>query len=781
MTTYNFSEISDFEFEALCRDLLQEELGISLELFAPGPDGGIDIRYVRPKENGEQIIVGQCKRWAENSFPGLLRHLSREELPKIRKLAPERYIVMTSVPLTPSRKEKIVRALEPWIQTPVDVMGKHDISGLLAKHSEVERRHIKLWLTSTEVLDALLNSDIFNRSEDALVQARNQLRLWVPNPSFARAREILDTDGVCVISGAPGIGKTMLANVLAAGYASRGYQLVAISEDIDEGERSWRSNVRQVFLYDDFLGHVTYGELRLRKNEQSRLAQFMERVRSSENKKFILTTREYILSEALYHYERLSDMELGLSKNIISLEDYTHLIRGWILYNHLFFSALPSDLKAALLPNELYWDVIRHRNYNPRVIKHAVSLPRVASLSPDEFVSSIFATLDDPTKVWEVIFENLPDMARRILLAVASLPTEVFLEDVQRVVENLSPSDLDAGRFRNAIRMIEGTFIELREAKPGINSRQRLVVIRDPSVRDYLWARLEAIDGEADALLRHAVFFEQCVILYEGQNHANAIRTFFPFPIHVQTRNRNVVNYEVVASRAIALIDSTSPVVSRRRDKDSEYFQREPMSLERRTAFLLDVFAAHQGSPTVAASAKSALTATIEEWEEGRGSLRDGLELLSQAMSTEGLIHQNVLERAGRALLGFTARQLQQKEGFEAIVRLSTMNPGLFAEPQRSLESWSSEFENFLEFEQGWLLEELDDPDWLEEEVRVIGRIAAALGVDTSELEANAESRVEELRFDIEPDSEYDIPELHSDPREEWDEAEIDALFQSLR
>ena len=46
MTSYNFSEISDFEFEALCRDLLQEELGLSLELFTPGPDGGIDIRYV---------------------------------------------------------------------------------------------------------------------------------------------------------------------------------------------------------------------------------------------------------------------------------------------------------------------------------------------------------------------------------------------------------------------------------------------------------------------------------------------------------------------------------------------------------------------------------------------------------------------------------------------------------------------------------------------------------------------------------------------------------------
>ena len=304
---------------------------------------------------------------------------------------------MTSVKLTPDRKDRIVAALKPWIQSPKDVIGKHDISGLLARHREIERRHIKLWLTSSEVLDALLNSDIFNRSEDARDQFKHQLRLWVPNPSFARSRKILDAERVCVISGAPGIGKTMLANVLSAGYAGRGYQLVAISEDIHEGDRAWRTKQRQIFLYHDFLGHVTYGELHLRKNEESRLARFLERVRGSENKRFILTTREYILSEALHRYERLSEIEITSSKNIITLEDYTHLIRGRILYNHLFFSELPAYLKTALLSDERYWDVINHRNYNPRVIEHAVSLPGIASLSPDEFVSNIFATLEDPS------------------------------------------------------------------------------------------------------------------------------------------------------------------------------------------------------------------------------------------------------------------------------------------------------------------------------------------------------------------------------------------------
>ena len=183
--------------------------------------------------------MGQCKRWAEGSFSRLLNHLKNDEFPKIQRLAPARYILMTSVPLTPVRKDKIVEALNPWLRSPADVFGKDDVSGLLARHPDVERRQIKLWLTSTEVLDALLNSDLFNRSEGALEDVRRQLRLWVPNPSFDRARTVLEDTRVCVISGAPGIGKTMLADVLLAGYTSRGYEPVVISADINEGERAW--------------------------------------------------------------------------------------------------------------------------------------------------------------------------------------------------------------------------------------------------------------------------------------------------------------------------------------------------------------------------------------------------------------------------------------------------------------------------------------------------------------------------------------------------------------
>ena len=421
-------------------------------------------------------------------------------------------------------------ALAPWIQSPADVFAKQDINGLLAKHNDVEHRHIKLWLTSTEVLDAIVHSGIATRSEAALETAKQQLRVWVPNLSFTRARDILERDHVCVISGAPGIGKSMLANVLLADYASRGYQYIAISDDIDEGDKLWRTKDQQIFLYDDFLGHVTYGELHLGKNEQSRLAQFIERVRQSSNKRFILTTREYILSEAMLRYERLSDVHIENSKSIVSLEDYTQLIRAQILYNHLFFSSLPQHLKGALLPNKRYWDVINHSNYNPRVIEHLVKpVPHLSPLTTEGFVSEIFATLNNPARVWERIFDNLPSMARRILLALASLPTQVFLQDMREVVTSLSPGDFDAGEFRNAVGMVEGTFVDIEEAEPGSSSAERIVRIRDQSVRDYLWGRLKDVDGEAELLLERAVFFEQCMVLYEGSNHAaSTIVDVFP-------------------------------------------------------------------------------------------------------------------------------------------------------------------------------------------------------------------------------------------------------------
>jgi len=44
MNNYDFLTLSPNEFENLTRDLLQKKLGVFIETFTTGKDGGIDLR-----------------------------------------------------------------------------------------------------------------------------------------------------------------------------------------------------------------------------------------------------------------------------------------------------------------------------------------------------------------------------------------------------------------------------------------------------------------------------------------------------------------------------------------------------------------------------------------------------------------------------------------------------------------------------------------------------------------------------------------------------------------
>ena len=106
-----------------------------------------------------------------------------------------------------------------------------------------------------------------------------------------------------IISGIPGIGKTTLARFLV--YSTLGndneYEFVYMS-DLEDGLRLFSNEKKQIFLYDDFLG--SNGFVPEGYNYDSRLISFIKAVKRSNNKRFILTTREYILKDAQRYYEK---------------------------------------------------------------------------------------------------------------------------------------------------------------------------------------------------------------------------------------------------------------------------------------------------------------------------------------------------------------------------------------------------------------------------------------------------------------------------------------------
>ncbi|MDQ2687450.1 MAG: restriction endonuclease, partial [Armatimonadota bacterium] len=144
MTNYDFKVLSWDEFERLTRDLLQRELGLRLETFKSGRDGGVDLRCYQGGKESEQLIV-QCKHYPNAVFPRLYAEL-KKEVDKVGKIRPARYVIATSADLSPDNKAKIVALFQPYCLGPSDVYSCGDLNNLLSLYPNIERDNFKLWI-----------------------------------------------------------------------------------------------------------------------------------------------------------------------------------------------------------------------------------------------------------------------------------------------------------------------------------------------------------------------------------------------------------------------------------------------------------------------------------------------------------------------------------------------------------------------------------------------------------------------------------------------------------
>ena len=337
MPVYDFSQLSYFDFETLISGLLRKEWGVRLEAFKSGRDQGIDLRYARA---GDGTTIIQCKHFIRSGFHTLAASLRKEEAPKVRKLAPARYVLVTSVGLTPTNKDELIGIFAPFITSTLDIIGQTEINQLLENHPDIEQRNFKLWLTSKAVLDRVLHNAEICQTEFQIDTIRRKLPLYVQNSCYPRAIQILKTSNVAVISGIPGIGKTTLAEILIYSYTSDGYTPVVIRSDLREGRSLYNKSLPQIFYYDDFLGQTFLRERHgfLLRNEDASLIDFIEMIKDSPHAKLIVTTREHILANAFLGSERLRRSAIIDYRCILDISDYSQLEKARILYNHLYFS-----------------------------------------------------------------------------------------------------------------------------------------------------------------------------------------------------------------------------------------------------------------------------------------------------------------------------------------------------------------------------------------------------------------------------------------------------------
>ena len=518
--SYDFQNLSFDDFERLCADLMRARLGVDLESFKTGRDGGIDLRYAPSKD---RTVIVQCKRYAPAAFNRLYKDLRDKELAKVKTLNPSRYVVCTSCRLSPNQKDQLHALLSPHCTQPGDIFGADELNQIIGQHGDIERRHFKLWLGSTAILERVINAGIFAYSEHEVDMLQREVSRYVVHDGFYRALEMLDDRHHCIIIGIPGVGKTTAARLLLAHYLREGYEVISVTRDVDD---AWRvlnrsPEAKQVIYYDDFLGQATFSQ-KLEKNEDRRLLELMNHCKASKNKRFILTTRDYILDQAVSAHEQLDRAKGDLKLSTVALDDYSPVIRARLLANHLQFSSAGLDVLQAVVDSKAYTKIIEHQNFLPRVVEQLCSDSEIEGRTPQQFIDNAIAVLNDPSRVWQRPFQQLSVDARHLAYALASMNGDC---EAGRLENSWAALNAQRGysalrTFTEVLREVEGSFTRTQKypalGPPG-QGEARLIRFVNPSVREFVMADLLNRSDLLSAVFSSAVSFNQLVSWKEAR------------------------------------------------------------------------------------------------------------------------------------------------------------------------------------------------------------------------------------------------------------------------
>lgn len=520
MNHYDFNILSWEEFEEFTKDLLTAEMGVTFESFANGPDAGIDLRYSSGK-NARDIIV-QCKSYKSPS--SLIANL-RKEREKIDKMAPkpQRYILSLSIDLKEDKINEIVRLFAPYLKSSSDILRPKQLNSMLGRHDDVERRHYKLWLSSSNVLKTILNSRVKNYTSLIKEEIEDTLKLYSPTPSFGVAMNTLKENGFIIIAGQPGVGKTTLANVMSYYLLGDGdfKELIALPQDIHEAVEMMSKNPKkkQLFVFDDFLGS-NYLDQKLSRHEDSVFRTLISHIqRLKKNKALIMTTREYILHQAQQSVDVFKDTDFERAEYIVNLSDYDITTKAKILYNHIAVSDIPEEHLRYFIEKKIYRTLVKHRAYSPRLIGSVNKQRLWEGRTPEAFCDKLIDLFDHPWSLYEDVFENKIGQAERdILLVMMSIGKSILFEHLHRAVVSFDEKYMEI-HLKKAVDILDGTFLRTTKNKDD----KVIVSFLNPTIEDFLLHYYSTHHYTLQRLIQSAVYLNQIVSPFTFKKSSSSI------------------------------------------------------------------------------------------------------------------------------------------------------------------------------------------------------------------------------------------------------------------
>lgn len=506
----NYGNLNDVEFEYLCQDIMQSKLQTTLHRFSKGKDGGIDLT----DNVSEKNIIVQVKHYICSSTDQLIFSL-KKEVQKINKQSPKQYYICCSKELSPQKIKQIYDLFSDYMDSPSNIITLNEIDDFLTNPVNIEilKKHFKLWIESTGILQDIGNTNIFIDCESLLANIKNEEKLFVKTSAFTYSLKCLEHNKTLFITGNPGVGKTITSKMLILHYAAIGYRVRFSSNtsNLDELKKSLSRNpdVKEIILVDDCFGQAYFN---MKESQSTEILSLINYVNSSENKLLILNSRVTILKEAKEQKPELVRCFEGncCKVYILDMTALDGLEKAKIFYNHITFNDMDKAYFTEIQKDRRYLKIIKHKNYTPRIIEFICNNNRYKNIEPSQYYEFIMQQLDNPREIWKDEYERkLQKVDRLLLLTVYSLSDSTVDEfKVKKCFEHRISyeSDIDT-----TINQYEASLTRLLDSFVHFVSERgtKKITMINPSVNDYLDGRLKSSYLEKQQLIDNSFSIQQ--------------------------------------------------------------------------------------------------------------------------------------------------------------------------------------------------------------------------------------------------------------------------------
>ncbi len=500
---FNFSNFEAEDFEKLVKDIIEKNLKISLRTYTKGRDGGIDVRGFE----GNDVIV-QAKLYTKSNYSSLKAAI-KKEIEKIKELEekPMRYILAVACQLTPKQEEEIYCIGNGLIKSKEDIYDAIRLNDFLEKseNREIVEKNNKLWLIATNILNIIINNNMTIDLKAHMEEFNDKKKFLVETKAYRESLRILERKNILILYGEPGVGKTTLSTMLLEYYYNKEYSMRYSSDnDIKDIKNMLLDNTKEIILLDDFLGQHY---MKFDENIGKRLKYLILKVSKSSEKKLILNSRITILNEVLNTNQKLREyIEVkDYNKYLISSKDISFLDKGRILYKYMYFNEIPKEYFNEIKKEKRYLSIIKHKNFNLRIIEYITKKDRVIKKECSEYFKFILKILNNPEEIWKEEFEMFATVDRILINTLYSLTsTTCDKENLKKCFEERlrleDREDTTLNLYDKCIKRLDGSVIRME---------YELIRIINPSVNDYIYNYLKGCDLEVEKILKCARFVEQ--------------------------------------------------------------------------------------------------------------------------------------------------------------------------------------------------------------------------------------------------------------------------------